>query len=158
MQRKIFQGKKKLCKLFFSRKEFSKRKGRKVFKIKIKNKNKNLEEKFKKKDKRWSTKPWYTLSFGPILFFFFWRKALGHEVIIYPNFWGQNSKIIFKSKRAQDHEYVIGFIEKLWTNPCFRKILKPYNPKTWVGSPRAQWGLKEEIFLNQLTKLFKLGW
>ena len=42
-----------------------------------------------------------------------WRKALGHEVIIYPNFWGQNSKIIFKSKRAQDHEYVIGFIEKL---------------------------------------------
>ena len=46
-------------------------------------------------------------------FFFFGRKALGHEVIIYPNFWGQNSKIIFKSKRAQDHEYVIGFIEKL---------------------------------------------
>ena len=62
-----------------------------------------------------------------------WRKALGHEVITYPSFWGWNSKALFKSKRSQVHEYVIGFIEKLWTNPCFGKILEPYKPKTWVG-------------------------
>ena len=57
MQRKRIQEKKCFAKKIIkknsfvnnSRKEFSKRKGRKVFKIKIKNKNKNLEEKFKKK-------------------------------------------------------------------------------------------------------------
>ena len=62
-------------------------------------------------------------------FFFFWRKALGHEVIIYPNFWGQNSKIIFKSKRAQDHEYVIGFIEKMLNPSVLWESFETLKPK-----------------------------
>ena len=42
-------------------------------------------EKFKKKKKRWSKKPWYTLSFGPIQK----KKKKKNQI-----------------KRAQDHEYI----------------------------------------------------
>ena len=44
-------------------------------------------QKFKKKKKRWSIKPWYTLSFGPIQ---------------------KKSQI----KRAQDHEYIPQTLEE----------------------------------------------
>ena len=104
-----------------------------------------------------------------------WRKALGHEVIIYPNFWGQNSKIIFKSKRAQDHVYVIGFIEKM-SNPSMLwesfEALKPKDMGRLTKSPMRikRWNLFEPAdqilwtkgkahlrIIKKMAGTFKLG-
>ena len=54
---------------------------------------------------------------------------MDHKVIIYPSFWVKIQKYIFKSKRAQDHEYVIGFIKKMLNPSVLWESLKTLKPK-----------------------------
>ena len=122
---------------------------------------KKLKRKIQKEDKRWFTKPWYTLSSGPIqkkkknsnqesprlwVYHRPWRKVLGYKVITYPSFWIkiQNSFLVVREPK------IMGM---LWTllkscEPIYAlgNFWNPITLKIWVGPLRAQWGLKLKYF------------
>ena len=118
---------------------------------------------FQKEDMRWSIKPWYTLSFGPIqnkisneesprswVYHRLWRKALDHKVIIYPSFWVKIQKYIFKSKRAQDHEYVIGFIKKMLNPSVLWESFETLKPKDRGRLTKSLMRIKIWIFFEPI--------